>query len=119
VPTILLIEDDEIFRYAACRYLRAKGYTVVEVSSSMDALKILDKGGGIDIVVADIALQPNEPHGFALARMIRHKHPDIRIMFVTGHLDILKIEPALEGEVIVYKPVELTELSSKIGELLG
>jgi DNA-binding LytR/AlgR family response regulator len=83
----------------------------------MDALKILDKGRGFDIVVADIALQPTEPHGFALARMIRFKNPEVRVMFVTGNLEILKVEPGLEGELILYKPVELSELSEKIDEL--
>jgi hypothetical protein len=51
-----------------------------------------------------ISLQPNEPHGFAVARMIRFKSPDIQILFVTG-----RIEPGLEGESILYKPVELSE----------
>jgi two-component system, cell cycle sensor histidine kinase and response regulator CckA len=118
VPTILLVEDDDIFRYAASRYLRKHGYTVVEASGSMEGLRIID-GGGIDVVVVDITLQPREPHGVALARMIRVKNPDIRVLFVTGYLDILKIEPGLEGETILYKPVELAELSRKIAELLS
>jgi two-component system cell cycle response regulator CpdR len=118
VPTILFVEDDDAFRYAACRHLRSEGYTVVDAPSSMDALKLLDKGGGIDIVVVDIALHPKEPHGFALARMIRHKHPYMPVLFITGVLDILKVEPGIEGEPILYKPVDLAELSRKIGEQL-
>jgi CheY-like chemotaxis protein len=39
MPTILLVEDDEAFRYAASRHLRNDGYTVIDVAGSMDALK--------------------------------------------------------------------------------
>ena len=119
MSTVLVVEDDNVFRYAACHYLRAEGYTVIDVRSSMDALKILDKGDGFDIVIADIALYPKEPTGFALARMIRFKNPNIRVLFVTGDLDILKKEPGMDGEVVLYKPIDLPELSGKVTEMLA
>jgi CheY-like chemotaxis protein len=115
-PTILIVEDDEAFRYAACRHLQAKGYTVVDVASSLDALRTVD-GGGIDVVITDVALYPKEPHGVALARMIRRKHPSIRILLVTGIQDIEQLESEIPGEVL-YKPVELADLSCKVQELL-
>ena len=116
-PTILFVEDDEIFRYAACHYLQAKGYSVVDVPSSLNALRVIDKGG-IDVLIADVALYPKEPHGVALARMIRSKHPNIRILFVTGVKDIEQLESAIPGEVL-YKPVDLADLSRKVQQLLG
>jgi two-component system, cell cycle sensor histidine kinase and response regulator CckA len=115
-PTILFVEDDEAFRYAACRHLRAAGYSVVDVPSSLDALRVTDEGG-IDVVITDVALYPKEPHGVALARMIRRKHPNIHILFVTGVKDIEELEVGIPGEVL-YKPVELAELSRKVRELL-
>jgi DNA-binding response OmpR family regulator len=118
MPTILLVEDDDAFRYAASRHLRSEGYTVIDVAGSMDALKVLD-GGGIDMMVVDIALPVKEPPGFALARMVRYKHPEMPVLFVTGVLDIEKIEPGIEGDMILYKPIEMSELSRKISELLA
>ena len=117
VPTILFVEDDEAFRYAACHHLQAKGYSVVDVPSSLEALRVVDEGG-IDVVIADVALYPKEPHGVALARMIRRKHPATRILFVTGVMDIEQLETGIPGEVL-YKPVELADLSRKVGELLA
>lgn len=115
-PTILVVEDDEAFRYAACHHLQAEGYSVVDVPSSMAALQVIEQGG-IDVVVLDIALYPNEPHGVALARMIQRKHPSIRILFVTAVKNIEQLEPAIPGEIL-YKPVELSALSRKVQELL-
>jgi two-component system, cell cycle response regulator CpdR len=117
-PTILFVEDDDAFRYAASHYLKANGYSVIDVPSSIDALRVFEEGGGVDVVIADVALYPNEPHGIALARMIRRKHRDVRILFVTGIKDIEQLESGIPGEVL-YKPVELADLARKVQELLG
>jgi DNA-binding NtrC family response regulator len=116
-PTILIVEDDEAFRYAASRHLKAKGYSVIDVPSSMDALRLIDQGG-IDAVIADIALDPGEPHGIALARMIRTKHPTMRMLFVTGIHNIEQLEPEIPGEVLI-KPFDVADLSRKVQELLA
>lgn len=115
--TVLLVEDDEAFRYAVGRYLRANGYTVIDVAGSMAALDAIDKGG-IDLVVADVGLNPKEPHGVALARMIHNRHPRMHILFVTGMMDIGELESELPGELL-FKPVELTVLSAKGGRIAG
>jgi CheY-like chemotaxis protein len=114
---MLFVEDDEAFRYAACHHLRASGCSVVEVSSSLEALRVVEKGG-IDVVIADVALYPKEPHGVAMARMIHNKYPSIRILFVTGIKDIEELESGIPGDVL-YKPVELADLSRKVQELLA
>src|SRR5262249_55768656 len=51
--TVLLVEDDKAFSYAAARYLNTKGFTVIEAPGSMAALRELDTEG-IDVVVADL-----------------------------------------------------------------
>jgi DNA-binding NtrC family response regulator len=114
--SVLIVEDDEAFRYAVARHLTSKGYRVAEASGSMEAMVELDRGG-IDVVVIDVMLQPNEPHGLALGRMILNKNPGMTIIVVTGRRDIAELETYIPGEVL-YKPVELEELSDKIRELL-
>ena len=116
-PAILFVEDDDAFRYAACHYLQAKGYSVVDVPGSLDALRAVEQSN-FDIVIADIALNPREPHGVAMARMIRSKHPGTRFLFVTGVTDIEELEAAIPGQIL-YKPVELSELSHKVVALLA
>jgi response regulator of citrate/malate metabolism len=69
-------------------------------------------------VVADVALYPKEPHGIALARMIRQQHPKMPILFVTAVMDIEQLESGIPGEIL-YKPIELADLARKLGELLA
>ena len=87
----------------------------VTVTGSMDALRELDNGG-IDIVVADVGLQPNEPHGISLGRMILTKAPTIAVLFITGRRELT--EKDFPGDVL-FKPIDLEELARKIGELLA
>lgn len=114
--TILIVEDDEAFSYSVTQYLISKGFNVIEASGSMAAMRELDNGA-VDAVVIDILLQPNEPHGLSLGRMILNKRPGMPVLFVTGRRDIAEIE-YIPAEIL-YKPIELDELASKIGDLLA
>jgi DNA-binding response OmpR family regulator len=112
--TVLIVEDDQAFSYAASRCLESKGHNVITASGSVDALRILDIEP-IDLVVIDVVLQPNEPHGISLARMIKFKSSATSVLFVTARNDLP--EDQFPGEVL-FKPVELDELARKVEELL-
>jgi DNA-binding response OmpR family regulator len=114
--TILIVEDDEAFSYAASHYLKSKGYNVIVASGSLAALRELDNEQ-IDVVVADIALQPNEPHGLSLGRMIVTQKPAVPVLFVTGRPDLIELDGHAPGDVL-YKPVDFDALAHKIDELL-
>jgi DNA-binding response OmpR family regulator len=115
--TILIVDDDDAFSYAISRHLESNGYNVVVASGSMAALRKLDIGV-FDLVVIDVALQPEEPHGVSLALMIGRNHPGTSVLFVTGRRDLIEIVGSLPGDVL-YKPIELDELTLKAGEILN
>jgi DNA-binding response OmpR family regulator len=64
--------------------LRAEGYQVVEAECYKDALAAFDCNPGISFVVADIALP--DGNGCALALAIHSRRPDLRVLFVSGHV---------------------------------
>jgi len=80
----------------------------------MDSLRELDKGA-VGVVVIDVILKPKEPHGISLGLMIKSKHPATSVLFVTARNDLTKDQ--FPGEVL-YKPVQLDELTRKVGALL-
>jgi hypothetical protein len=53
----------------------------------------------IDVVVTDIKLAPGEPHGLALARMIRHKNLRMPIILMTVDPQLIEGE-ALPGSLL-------------------
>jgi CheY-like chemotaxis protein len=76
---VLFVDDDAAFADAAARSFESVGMRTVVALGSMPALDVLD-GHDIDVVVTDVKLQAGEPHGSALARMIRKRRPQVPII---------------------------------------
>jgi DNA-binding response OmpR family regulator len=55
----------------------------------------------------------SEPHGLALARMIKNKKPHVPIILMTAHPELLNKEVALPGAALC-KPLEIAELCRAI-----
>jgi CheY-like chemotaxis protein len=111
---ILLVDDEESFRYAASKALADAGYTVAAAEDYREALALLDGGTPIDLLVSDIVM-PDRVHGFALARMARMRRRDLKVIYVTGH-DIPTSEAL--GKVL-RKPVTDAELVDEVRRALS
>ncbi len=108
---ILLVDDDAAFADAAARSFESVGMRTVVALGSMAAIDVSDNT--IDVVVTDIKLPASEPHGSALARMIKNKRPHVPIILMTAHPELLKKEIALHGDALC-KPLEIAELCRAI-----
>jgi len=83
--TVLLVDDEEFDRTSASVVLRAEGYTVLEGESYSDAMAVFDLNRKhITLLVADISLP--DGNGCALAIAMRNQKPDLRVLFVSGHV---------------------------------
>ena len=113
MPRILVVEDDDASRYTLVKLLAAAGYEVADAHDYRDALCILEDGSPVDLLVADIVLP--EVHGFALARMARMKHRDLKCIHVTSY-DLPTSEAI--GPVL-RKPVSDDQLLEEVAEALA
>jgi two-component system response regulator MprA len=101
---ILLVEDDEASRVSYARLLEANGYEVSGFDSIGGALDLAKTGWG-DVLLTDVRLKANEPHGVTLALMIRLARPDLPIILMTGFPELRAlIDPNL-GPILI-KPVD-------------
>jgi DNA-binding response OmpR family regulator len=116
MPTILVVEDDQSFGYAAAKYLEYSGYEVLVASGTMSALRILDAPRHIDLCLIDISMPEGQPHGIAFGRMARMKRPGIKTAFMTSFRD-LGIH-AEEMGVVFTKPLDMEFLTTSLGALL-
>jgi CheY-like chemotaxis protein len=98
---ILVVEDDEVSRYAITRLLTDNGFDVLQAPDFQQALTILDDGRSLDLLVTDLVLPVL--NGFALARMARMRHHDLKVIYVTAYDDV----PTSEAVgPIIRKPVD-------------
>jgi CheY-like chemotaxis protein len=108
-PHILLVEDEEGFRYAAAKALRGAGLGVLAVPDYREALEALETGQPVDLLVTDIVM-PDRVNGFALARMARMRRLDLKVLYLTAY-DV----PADEAiGKILRKPIAPDELVAEI-----
>ncbi|HNW29541.1 MAG TPA: PAS domain S-box protein [Spirochaetota bacterium] len=117
--TILIVEDEDHVRRLLVRALAAQGYSVLEASSSGEALRICeDRGRQIDLVLSDIVL-PDIP-GPQLIEKVQRIRPGIRVLYMSGYAEhkISKTEMLKEGVFFIPKPFLPSELQKKIREVL-
>ncbi|MEO1065869.1 MAG: ATP-binding protein [Pseudomonadota bacterium] len=116
---ILLVEDEEAVRAFSARALQARGHTVHEAASGVEALEVMEEvGGEIDLVVSDVVMP--EMDGPTLLGKLRETRPDLKIIFVSGYTGDAFEEHLPEGETFEFlpKPFSLKQLATKVKEVL-
>jgi two-component system cell cycle sensor histidine kinase/response regulator CckA len=109
--TVLLVEDEDAVRAVNCRALSARGYTVLEAASGIEALEIVDAHEGtIDLVVSDVVMP--EMDGPTLLGELRKRRSDLKIIFVSGYAEDAFAKHLPEGETFSFlaKPFSLKQL---------
>jgi CheY-like chemotaxis protein len=81
---ILVVDDDEVFCYAAARALCDGKFDVALASDHRLALEILEGPQPLDLLITDVVM-PEGINGFALARMARMRRLDLRVLYVTAY----------------------------------
>jgi len=113
--TILIVDDDVAFTYAAYRFFERRGYHVRTANGSKEAFEML-KRNAFDIVVTDIKLGHDEPDGLELTAFIKQKRPTFPVICVTAYPELVNVAPALDV-IVLYKPLELSALQNAIEAL--
>jgi two-component system response regulator RegA len=80
--SILVVDDDEIFRERLARALRARGYTVTEAGDCSAAFDALD-ARAFDRAVVDLRLPSGS--GLNVVRALKQAQPDVAIVVLTGY----------------------------------
>ena len=106
---ILLVDDEDDFRYMAEKILRAAGYDVKVAGDYQKALDILAGPEPLDLMMTDIVM-PKGINGFALARMARMRRLDLKLLYLTSY-DVPTNEAVAK---ILRKPVTESELVQEV-----
>jgi two-component system cell cycle sensor histidine kinase/response regulator CckA len=118
--TVLLVEDEEGLRGLNARGLTSRGYTVLEAGNGIEAIEMLEKSDKpVDIVVSDVVMP--EMDGPTLARELRRRHPNVKIIFVSGYAeDVFQKHLPEQGQfAFLPKPFTLKQLVAAVKDTLG
>jgi two-component system cell cycle sensor histidine kinase/response regulator CckA len=118
--TILLVEDEDPVRAVNARALTARGYTVLEAASGIEALQVIEqRGEAVDLVVSDVVMP--EMDGPTLLGELRKLYPDLKVIFVSGYAEDAFRKNLPEGEEFNFlpKPFSLRQLVEIVKQVVG
>ncbi|MBA1189231.1 response regulator [Pseudomonas entomophila] len=115
MPTLLVVEDDDIVRMLTVEVLDELAYSVLEAEDAAAALKILsDPDTVVDLMMTDVGLP--DMRGTDLALKVRAERPDLPILFASGYADSLQVP---EGMHSIGKPYSIDALRDKVQSILA
>jgi PAS domain S-box-containing protein len=116
--TVLLVEDEPDLLAAASELFRSIGYESVTASNGLDAIDILMQRPEINILFSDIVL-PHGISGLELARLVRERYPNIKIVLTSGYpINTLRREHGEPSEfTFIDKPYRLSDLAKALRAL--
>ncbi|AOV17981.1 two-component system response regulator [Acidihalobacter aeolianus] len=109
LPTLLLAEDDEIFRHVLARALTQRGYDVIAAKDLTEASELAEARRPTHAVV-DLRL--GEDSGLELIDRLTRLSPGIRAVILTGYASIATAVEAIKLGATYYltKPVDADEV---------
>ena len=116
---ILVVEDDDLVREHLSTQLKGLGYRVTQAENGPQAIEILRKLEGIDLLLTDVVM-PGGINGRELAEITRKARPEIRILFTSGYTENAivhngRLDPRVE---LLSKPYRRRELAAKVRKVL-
>jgi CheY-like chemotaxis protein len=117
--TVLVVEDDRDLRRILRRQLTDLGYRVHESETATEALMLTGREK-VDLLLIDIIL-PGDQDGMHLAKDVRARLPDIKVILTSGflpnHLSLPKDQH--DGLPFLRKPYTKAELASLLKATLA
>jgi DNA-binding NtrC family response regulator len=115
-PTILVVDDESLIRFALNDRLTADGYKVVEADTAAGAMA--KSQDGVDLVLLDYKLPDGD--GLSVLKKIKEQHPDTLVILLTAHQSVeLAVEAMKQGAYhYANKPFNLDEISILVAKAL-
>ncbi len=112
--TVLVVDDEPGVCQLVMEILESNGYHGIEASEGLAAIRLLESGTVIDLLLVDLDL-PNV-HGRAVAQIARTLRPHLPVIVMTGHGEFhLQHDTMIER---LGKPFSATELLARLESCL-
>lgn len=117
---MLIVEDETVVRLVTRVMLERAGYTVLEASNGVEAMKIWEENqDAVRLLLTDIVM-PEGVNGRELSVRLQARNPKLRVIFISGYsADIAGRELSLqEGQNFVQKPYSSQRLLETVRRCL-
>ena len=121
MPTILIVEDEVLFREGVQEVLELHGFVVICAADGQEALALLATVG-VDLVITNLAM-PNMD-GVEFVSRLRDSFPAIPILTISGGSRVVSARFGLDSALLsgandsLTKPFNAKQLLEKVQKLL-
>jgi DNA-binding response OmpR family regulator len=119
LPTILVVDDEEVIRTTIQKKLNRDGYNVISFETSEDLLSYLkNPNPKADLIITDIRMPQMD--GIELLRRINSLDEPIPVLIISGHGDVEDAIKALRYGASDYirKPFDIGDITSAVKVIL-
>ncbi len=117
---ILIVDDDKISRWLIGRALEKDRFDFLEAENANDALKILETGETVDLIISDIMMPDMD--GLELIRRIKEnktvKHIKVIMISADRERETVMQAAALGIKDYIIKPIDVNLLREKVKEII-
>jgi CheY-like chemotaxis protein len=110
-----LCDDDDDVRHFTGEYLASLGYHVHVANDGGEALRLLDRRAGIELLIVDYAMPGI--NGLETIRRARQRLPGLKPLLITGYASGVSGNTA--GISLLRKPFAPAELAQRVAEILA
>jgi CheY-like chemotaxis protein len=80
---VLLVEDEPLVRLVTAEILAEARFRVIEAANVEEALKVLQAGVAVDVLLSDVEMPPGM-NGYELAWAVHRSWPCVEILITSG-----------------------------------
>lgn len=116
LPTLLIVDDDAVFRNRLARAMEKKGYAVETAADETGAAEIYTRTAP-QYAVLDMRLADGG-NGLKVVEALRQRHPECRIVMLTGYGNIASAVVAVKAGAVDYlaKPADADDIDAALRE---
>jgi CheY-like chemotaxis protein len=114
---VLIVEDDMVLRMRAVDMVEDAGYSPLEAMDAAEAVAILESRSDVALVCTDIQM-PGAMDGVGLAHAVHARWPTIRILVVSGQLDLPHLDLPPRSRFLG-KPLNAGEVIAEMRDMIG
>jgi CheY-like chemotaxis protein len=113
--TVLIVDDEDVVRMVGSDILAEGGYRVLEAANAAEALECLEGETEVVVLFTDVNM-PGTPDGLGLARLVKSRWPEVKILVASGNVRPGPDDLPEKG-MFLSKPYRANDLLSLVHQL--
>lgn len=111
---VVLVEDDEVILELIAEVIEEMGYDALYARDGHQGLQLIEQQKSIDLLITDIGLPGINGRELATQAIVRH--PNLKVMFITGYDKDVTLPSHLRGPGVdlMTKPFTIASLAERV-----